>query len=642
LKIDPKNEDALLDKGIALVYVDSPEKSIEIYDKILEVNPNNYKAHYRKGNAQTKLMMFDNALASFNRSLELNNKDPRVWGDKGALLENMDKLEEALRCYDQALELSQDNLRILHKKGDALFKMNQMSEAISTFDRALKIKSNDIYALKMKGKALMGSDEYERAIQCFEMLIELLPNEVEPWIHKAESLMNIGRLEDAISAYDKAINLDSNNKSLWVSRGLLYDKLKIYREAIESFDNAIKLDNKDAELWYKHGSALHKIGDFESAINSYDKALGIESHNKIFWTSKGEALNGLKRFDQALRCFEHALNFDPKYEPAINGKDFAVNETKRNDIERYAREILVYEKQTQRPITREEAFKNCNIPYTFLDEVIKYLSQGEDVNVEALSPEEKSFFEKASHNIITTTINENPEYFETYGLRLGDIISRFPEYDIQTAKRLLGYIHKVTSMKFAPKAVDPALEEDLHRALEIPQRDRTLVNLMQALRIGIYRAKVISSLLETFHNQEVLTPSVIMQPINELYIPSEDFLGGGVKSESMVGMEGRREVDVGGAHPEPQPDYISSSETSDVELMEGTCPICRERPADFSHRCGAKLCNECLQEYNDKYAQMYDVDGSETICPQCGETVITRERRTTLKKDKGKDSYVRL
>jgi Flp pilus assembly protein TadD len=478
-------------------------------------------------------------------------------------------------------------------------------------------------ALKGKGRALMATDEFESAIRVYDRILDALSDDLESWVSKAEAYMALGRFEGAIGCYDRAIDLDEQNKSHWINKGVLLDKTGKFSDAVVSYDRALKLDEKDANIWHKKGKSLVKLGDLEGAVACYDRALGLSPNNKQIWTSKGIVLNNMENFSQALRCFDHALELDKKFIPAVEGKERAKREMEKRNIEKFARDILKFEKEYKRPATKEEAFKICHVPYSYLDSVIEYLSKKVEIDINALSLKDREQLEKDSNRAIVGALRSDPVSFEKHGIRLADITLNFPDYDIPKAKRLSAYINKVDGMDIKLETVEPELEELLSRAMELPPGRRTVNDLIQDLHLGIYDAKRVYSLLIQFGDTQVVTPETRVRSLGGAY-PYDG--PGGSEPEPYTGVS-----------DEPL-DYEPRGEVAE-DVKQDLCLICETNPVFVEHECGAKLCKSCLAEYNERYAKLYDGAGDETVCPKCGESIVIPKRR---KGKKGDEDYIRL
>jgi hypothetical protein len=90
-------------------------------------------------------------------------------------------------------------------------------------------------------------------------------------------------------------------------------------------------------------------------------------------------------------------------------------------------------------------------------------------------------------------------------------------------------------------------------------------------------------------------------------------------------------------------DYDMPIESQEeTEAAVDICLICDENEATITHDCGAKLCKSCLDEYNKRYAKLYDGASDEILCPKCSEPVVMPKKRRGRKPKKGDEDYIRL
>jgi hypothetical protein len=219
----------------------------------------------------------------------------------------------------------------------------------------------------------------------------------------------------------------------------------------------------------------------------------------------------LGRAEQALRCFEHALSIDPYFEAASEGKKQAEDDIRKNKIEDYARSVLDFEYANGRPVTKEEAFKICGIPYAFLGDVLEFLSGKEDINLSNLPKEDFERYEKISREILVNTMEKRD--LAAHGLRLCDITVSFPELKISSAKRILSYIHSVEQHQFSTKAMDEQTEVMLRQAIDLPNDQKNVLGLIRNLGVGAYRARQLVTILHTFQGGGFETPAIQVRSI---------------------------------------------------------------------------------------------------------------------------------
>ena len=104
----------LYNKGLALSYDGKYKKSLECYDKILEINP----------------------------------MDFFTWLNKGVILARQGKTKKALDCFDKVLELHPDDIRALEHKGIILKILNRYKESLECFNKIINIDREHPYAEK--------------------------------------------------------------------------------------------------------------------------------------------------------------------------------------------------------------------------------------------------------------------------------------------------------------------------------------------------------------------------------------------------------------------------------------------------------------------------------------------------------------
>lgn len=81
------------------------DEALACYDKAIEINPKDEKAWVDKGLALYDLGRNEEALACFDKVIEINPKDAAVWSCKSWVLVDLGRDEEASACYDKSKNL---------------------------------------------------------------------------------------------------------------------------------------------------------------------------------------------------------------------------------------------------------------------------------------------------------------------------------------------------------------------------------------------------------------------------------------------------------------------------------------------------------------------------------------------------------
>ncbi len=102
-------EEKLLALFIKLGYLQNDlgrlEEALACCDKAIEINPKDEKAWVDKGLALYDLGRLEEALACFDKVIEINPKDTAVWSCKSWVLVDLGRDEEASACHDKAQNL---------------------------------------------------------------------------------------------------------------------------------------------------------------------------------------------------------------------------------------------------------------------------------------------------------------------------------------------------------------------------------------------------------------------------------------------------------------------------------------------------------------------------------------------------------
>ena len=306
--------------------------------------------------------------------------------------------------------------------------------------------------------------------------------------------------------------------------GLLHLEMGKFIDANSCFDKALDIDSSSPKIWMSKGYTMEKQDLFEEAVSSYDRAIGLDSNDKEAWKSKGLVLMRLGRPEQALRSFEHALSIDPYFEAATEGRKQAEVEIRRNRIEDYSRAVLEFEYTHGRPVSKEEAFKVCGIPYVFLGDVMEFLSGKEPISLTGMTKEDFDRYERVSREVLVNTMEKRD--LAEHGLRLCDITISFPDLRIASAKKILSYIQSIEEHQFGTKTTDPQTEALLRQALELPNDQKDVLGLIRNLGIGPYWARQLVTILQTFQgagfeSQAVAVRSIVSQGYGQ-YSPFEE------------------------------------------------------------------------------------------------------------------------
>ena len=78
------------------------------------------KEYILKGNEFYYKKKYEKSIECFDKALEIDSKDADAWNNKGLAPDNLGKYNQAIECYDKALEIDPKNATAWNSKGLAL------------------------------------------------------------------------------------------------------------------------------------------------------------------------------------------------------------------------------------------------------------------------------------------------------------------------------------------------------------------------------------------------------------------------------------------------------------------------------------------------------------------------------------------
>jgi hypothetical protein len=387
------------------------------------------------------------------------------------------------------------------------------------------------------------------------------------------------------------------------------------KKSLKCQSNAAKLNSKAAECSYQskgflEESLIHKQqansfeeraekirrGDIYNSNNSMNSQLIRDVSNDIAKPISQKPTNRIvSNYQQTHESFNQIEKLDETHQQHNFNKETDVTsdndnlKTKANEmIERYARVILRLEYERNRPISREEAFRDGGVPYANLEAVFTFLSQIDEFPLESMNPREKDEMERSSREVLVRIMGTGTPA-QKIRIRLADISVNFPNYPLWKAKRVLGYIQSVDRMAFPPEP-NPEMDALLHKALRLPPEKRTVIGLVESLGLGVMKAKQLQALLATFRKPGYIAPvKEIGTLVSEEYDGSNATPKSQLKSQSWESPQQRQE-----------PENVNPGLARKYCTAHGHMAVMR-------HSCGAYLCHNC-------------VSGTST-CPACRQPI---------------------
>ena len=238
IELNSDYADCLNTRGILYDMQGDHQKSLESFDRCVELDPYNLDYVWKRGRTLHKLSNY----AASNKDLL------RVIGSEPYSGYSHTHFEISVNYYE----------------------LNEFSEALTFITKATELDSKETYH-HHKAKIYEAIGEYKKAEESYKISISLNDEWSQPYYRLGLLYKELGRFDEAIENFKKAHEI--YNTWVWaaVNIGRCYTMLGSNEEAIRWFDKALKMGNDLDWIRYDRGLAYHNAGLFKKAIEDYDK-----------------------------------------------------------------------------------------------------------------------------------------------------------------------------------------------------------------------------------------------------------------------------------------------------------------------------------------------------------------------------------
>ncbi len=251
IQSNPNDADAYNARGLALYgknNKDLTKKSIEDFDKAIQLKPDFFQAYGNRGNSNCDLGMYDKAVAD----------------------------------QDKAIQLSPDNALAYNCRGWAYYKKEMYAKAIEDCTRSLELNPKDPNTYDTRGNAYYRMKDYDQAIQSYDRGLQLNPRSEHLYMHRATAYLQKNQYDQTLADAEKAIGLNPNLGEPYSLKGQAYAARKEYDLAVQNFDLAIKFNPERESYYFDRGMALKGKGQMQEALADIQKAVEMNPKSERY------------------------------------------------------------------------------------------------------------------------------------------------------------------------------------------------------------------------------------------------------------------------------------------------------------------------------------------------------------------------
>ncbi len=289
VELDPRNEVAWRNRGIAHAALGEPELALSDLTRALEFDPDSAESLRLRGAIRGQLGGYDESIRDLSAALTATPDDGQALTWRGISHFAAGHYESASADFAAALRLDPTNYLACVNRGQMHAHLGQDLKAEVDFARAIELKPDDPNAHLQRGDLHAKSGDSATAVRCFTRVIALSPKDATAYRKRAAlnsadgkhaaqlaDLMKVAELEPAAQVFAELARLRLDCPDL---------ALRDAKKAVELADKAWALSRIAAARPFDpsydqlRASALATAGDHERAIHVLDGMLSSEQLN---------------------------------------------------------------------------------------------------------------------------------------------------------------------------------------------------------------------------------------------------------------------------------------------------------------------------------------------------------------------------
>ncbi len=334
---DPTNTAALYLLAAAYGASENYEKSLAVYDRILQTSGADMEALYKKLLLLLQLKRDDDALMTLLQMIIVDPNNTELYQMLGELYIKSGRYDEALGAFQEIIERNPNDMRALVGMSEIYIKKRNwlkfdhfvdkmFTDAKLSLDEKLNI--GEIYL----GRAGKDSSMLRPTEIVMQKLQKQYPKEWKPYWFLGVVQMEQRNLDGAIQNFKALTTIKPDLTVGWENLGIAYLQKGDHASSIAAFKSALKkLPKAPFRLKMLLGFALSQAGQDSETIIALEDALrsneSIGAAEKVqMYSTLGIAYDRLGKYLESQRSYEEALKVDPENALVLNNLAYSLSE----------------------------------------------------------------------------------------------------------------------------------------------------------------------------------------------------------------------------------------------------------------------------------------------------------------------------
>jgi FOG: TPR repeat len=306
LSLNPKNAEALVNRGVAYQTAGENEKAIADFSAALALKPDAW-TYFQRAYSEVQLDKIDAAIEDYTKSIALDNGDAETFSNRAILYNGQGKYDLAIADLNKAITLETDNCDYYNERGRAYRLSGQYDRAIADLTKSISLKPDNALPHYNLGAAYSDKRQLDRALAEYTKAIEIDPDYYYSYWDRAAIYENNGQWDLALKDFDKAIAIEPKSADLWAGRAFVQNALQNRTAALADVEKALVIDPRSSTAISTRAKIRMASGQYDLAIEDLTAVIAKVPNNPVYYIDRARAYVGLKNFTRALADADTAI-----------------------------------------------------------------------------------------------------------------------------------------------------------------------------------------------------------------------------------------------------------------------------------------------------------------------------------------------
>ena len=330
IKIDSNNAAAWI--TLAHLYQPSrPQKTLEIYEKMLEQNDEQLDILFQCAQLYTALGRLNDAAVKYKRMLELDPENKPLKKQLAETYAKDGKFDQARSLLETMVESDSSDAEVVATLADVYLDQKQYQKAVDLYEKLLRRGIQNIEIRLRIGVGFFGLTEHDSTLiqktqGLFEDLHKEAPGDWRPcWYLGA---LAASQHKDSLAGiyFEQVTKLEEHHGDAWWFFGSSLFEQGKYTKLLEAMEQAQKAVPNDFRFYLLEGLALTRMEKQEDAVQPLQKAHNLNPKDLNTLSTLALTLDGLHRYQESDSLYEEGLRLDPKSALLLNNYGYSLAE----------------------------------------------------------------------------------------------------------------------------------------------------------------------------------------------------------------------------------------------------------------------------------------------------------------------------